>query len=138
LAAALRQVLRHHHAHPRSPLWCFSRLASGQLPDMPCRGTAQWGLSVVEKNPTSVFRFEMSVIPLPLLLVAAYAVATPPYGVVAAAELELELEPIQTHMTQKPLLWVDVGAVRKRSGRAGVVWAGAGVAWRLCVVYMCV
>jgi hypothetical protein len=48
---------------------------------------------------------------------------------------ELELELIQTHMTQKPLLWVEVGAhaVRKRSGCAGVVWAGAGVAWRLCV-----
>jgi hypothetical protein len=31
--------------------------------------------------------------------------------------LELELELIQTHMTQKPLLWVKVGAhaVRKRS-----------------------
>jgi hypothetical protein len=45
---------------------------------------------------------------------------------------ELELELIQTHMTQKPLLWVEVGAhaVRKRSECAGVVWAGAGVAWR--------
>jgi hypothetical protein len=34
-------------------------------------------------------------------------------------------------MTQKPLLWVEVGAhaVRKRSECAGVVWAGAGVAW---------
>ena len=43
--------------------------------------------------------------------------------------LELELELIQTHMTQKPLLWVEVGAhaVRKRSECAGVVWAGAGV-----------
>jgi hypothetical protein len=32
-------------------------------------------------------------------------------------ELELELEQIQTHMTQKPLLLVEVGArtVRKRS-----------------------
>jgi hypothetical protein len=32
-------------------------------------------------------------------------------------ELELELELIQTHMTQKPLLWVEVGAhaVRKMS-----------------------
>jgi hypothetical protein len=32
-------------------------------------------------------------------------------------ELELELELIQTHMTQKPLLWVEVGvhAVRKKS-----------------------
>ena len=31
-------------------------------------------------------------------------------------ELELELELIQTHMTQKPVLWVEVGAhaVRKR------------------------
>jgi hypothetical protein len=28
----------------------------------------------------------------------------------AASELELELELIQTHMTQKPLLWVEVGA----------------------------
>jgi hypothetical protein len=48
---------------------------------------------------------------------------------------ELELELIQTRMIQKPLLWVEVGAhaVRKRSECAGVVWAGAGVAWRLCV-----
>jgi hypothetical protein len=31
-------------------------------------------------------------------------------------------------MTQKPLLWVEVGAhaVCKRSECAGVVWAGAG------------
>ena len=45
-----------------------------------------------------------------------------------AATSELELELIQTHMTQKPLLWVEVGvhAVHKRSGCAGVVWAGAG------------
>jgi hypothetical protein len=45
---------------------------------------------------------------------------------------ELELELIQTHTTQKPLLWVEVGAhaVRKRSECAGVVWAGAGVVWR--------
>ena len=52
-----------------------------------------------------------------------------------ASPAELELELIQTHMTQKPLLWVEVGAhaVRKRSECAGVVWAGAGVAWRLCV-----
>jgi hypothetical protein len=50
-------------------------------------------------------------------------------------EPELELELIQTQMTQKPLLWVEVGAhaVRKRSECAGVVWEGAGVAWRLCV-----
>jgi hypothetical protein len=49
--------------------------------------------------------------------------------------IELELELIQAHMTQKPLLWVEVGAhaVRKRSECAGVVWAGAGVARRLCV-----
>jgi hypothetical protein len=47
----------------------------------------------------------------------------------------LELELIQTHMAQKPLLWVEVGAhaVRKRSECGGVVWVGAGVAWRLCV-----
>jgi hypothetical protein len=40
---------------------------------------------------------------------------------------ELELELIQTHMTQKPFLWVEVGAhvVRKRPECAGVVWAGA-------------
>jgi hypothetical protein len=33
------------------------------------------------------------------------------------SKLELELELIQTHVTQKPLLWVEVGAhaVRKRS-----------------------
>jgi hypothetical protein len=50
-------------------------------------------------------------------------------------EFKLELELIQSHMIQKPLLWVEVGAhaVRKRSECAEVVWAGAGVAWRLCV-----
>ena len=52
---------------------------------------------------------------------------------------ELELELIQTHMAQKPLLWVEVGAhaVRNRSKCGGVGWAGAGVAWRLgvCVVF---
>ena len=38
-------------------------------------------------------------------------------------------------MAQKPLLWVEVGAhaVRKRSECGGMVWVGAGVAWRLCV-----
>jgi hypothetical protein len=42
---------------------------------------------------------------------------------------EPELELIQTHMTQKQLVWLEVGAlaVRKRSECAGVVWAGAGV-----------
>ena len=52
-----------------------------------------------------------------------------------SGELKHELELKQTHMTQKPLLWVEVGAhaVRKSSECAGVVWAGAGVAWRLCV-----
>ena len=53
--------------------------------------------------------------------------------------LELELELIQTHMAQKPLLWVEVGAhaVLNRSKCGGVEWAGAGVAWRLgeCVVF---
>jgi hypothetical protein len=36
--------------------------------------------------------------------------------------LELELELIQTHMTQKPLLWVEVGAhvVRNRPKCGGV------------------
>jgi hypothetical protein len=50
--------------------------------------------------------------------------------------LELELELIQTHMAQKPLLWGEVGAhaVCKRSECGGVVWAGEGAAWRLCVV----
>jgi hypothetical protein len=48
---------------------------------------------------------------------------------VEVSALELELELIQT------LLWVEVGAhaVHKRSECTGVVWAGAGVAWRLCV-----
>jgi hypothetical protein len=43
----------------------------------------------------------------------------------------LELELIQTHMTQNSLLWVGVGvhAVSKRPGRDGVVWASAVVAW---------
>jgi hypothetical protein len=41
--------------------------------------------------------------------------------------IELELELVQTHMTQKPLLWIEVGAhaVRKTSECAWVVWAGA-------------
>jgi hypothetical protein len=51
----------------------------------------------------------------------------------------LELKLIPTHMTQKPLLWVEVGAhaVRNRLKYGGVGWAGAGVAWRLgvCVVF---
>jgi hypothetical protein len=40
---------------------------------------------------------------------------------------ELELELIQTHMAQKPLLWVEVGAhaVRNRSKCGGVGWAVA-------------
>jgi len=47
----------------------------------------------------------------------------------------LELKLIQTHMAQKPLIWVEAGAhaVRNRPKCGGVVWAGAGVAWRLCV-----
>jgi len=51
-----------------------------------------------------------------------------PRGLVASLELELELK--QAHMTQKPLLWLEVGAhaVRKRSECAGMVWAGTGVA----------
>ena len=52
--------------------------------------------------------------------------------------LKLELELIQTHKAQKPLLWVEVGAhaVRNRS-KCGAVRAGADVAWRLgvCVVF---
>jgi hypothetical protein len=38
-------------------------------------------------------------------------------------------------MAQEPLLWVEVDAhaVRKRSGRYGVGWASAGVAWRFSV-----
>jgi hypothetical protein len=41
---------------------------------------------------------------------------------------ELELELIQTPLTQQPLLWVEVGAhaVVKKSEHSGVVWAGAG------------
>ena len=44
----------------------------------------------------------------------------------ASAELELEL--IQPHVTQKPLLWVEVGArvMRKRPGRGEVVWCHSG------------
>jgi hypothetical protein len=40
-----------------------------------------------------------------------------------------ELEPIQTHVAQKSLLWEEVGAhaVRKRPKCVGVVWAGAGL-----------
>jgi hypothetical protein len=58
------------------------------------------------------------------------------HGVALPQRLELELLVIQTHMTQKPLQWVEAGAhaVRKRSECAEVVWAGASVAaWRLCV-----
>ena len=42
---------------------------------------------------------------------------------------ELELELTQTYMTQKSLLWGEVGAlaVSKKSEFAGVVWAGASV-----------
>ena len=54
-------------------------------------------------------------------------------------ELKLELGLIETHMAQKPLLRVEVGAhaVRSRSKCGGVGWTGAGVAWRLgvCVVF---
>jgi hypothetical protein len=51
---------------------------------------------------------------------------------------ELELELIQTHTAQKPLMWVEVGALAVRNLHyrpecGGVVRAGAGVAWRLCV-----
>jgi hypothetical protein len=47
----------------------------------------------------------------------------------AFAPVELEL--IQAHTAQKPLLWVEVGAlaVRKRSECAGVVWAAAFFVW---------
>jgi hypothetical protein len=43
---------------------------------------------------------------------------------------------IQTHLAQKPLIQVEVNAhvVRKRPGRDGAVWAGAGVAWCVCVL----
>jgi hypothetical protein len=52
--------------------------------------------------------------------------------------MKLEREVIPTHMTQKPLLWVEVGAhaVHKKSEYSGV-WAGAGVARRLCVCCLC-
>jgi hypothetical protein len=42
------------------------------------------------------------------------------------AFMSYEVELIQNHMTQKPLLWVEVGAhaVRKRSECSGVVSAG--------------
>jgi hypothetical protein len=49
-----------------------------------------------------------------------------------ASNFELELGVIQTHMAQTPLMWVEAGA-HALSKRAEVVWAGAGVAWRLCV-----
>ena len=54
---------------------------------------------------------------------------TNPNGTKAIAVVELELKLTQTYMTQKPLLWVEVGAyaVRKRSECAGVVLAGAVV-----------
>ena len=51
-------------------------------------------------------------------------------------ELELELLVIQTHLAQKPLLWVEVGAhaVYNRSKYGGVGWTGTGIApWCLCV-----
>ena len=50
----------------------------------------------------------------------------------ATALTKLELELIQTHMAQQPLVWVEVGAhaVHNRSKCGGVGWAGAGVAWR--------
>jgi hypothetical protein len=51
--------------------------------------------------------------------------------------LELELELIQAHMTQKTLLWIEVGAhaVRKRSECAGVVCASALVAGELLPIF---
>jgi hypothetical protein len=51
------------------------------------------------------------------------------FGVLPSINREV-LELIQTHMTQKPLLWVEAGAhaVRIRPECAGAVWAGAGVA----------
>jgi hypothetical protein len=44
-------------------------------------------------------------------------------------ELELELELIQTHMAQKPVLLVEVGAraLRVRSVSREEAWASAGV-----------
>jgi hypothetical protein len=53
-------------------------------------------------------------------------------------KLELELELIQIHIAQKPLVWVEVGAhaVRNRSKCGGVMWAGAGVACRLGVCFV--
>jgi hypothetical protein len=55
-----------------------------------------------------------------------------------ASEIELELEPVQAHMTQKPLLWVEVGAhaVSKKTERDGAVWAGASAVWSLCACVM--
>ena len=49
-----------------------------------------------------------------------------------------DLQLKQARMTQKQWPWVEAGAhaVRKRPGREGVVWAGAGVAWRLCVCHV--
>ena len=51
----------------------------------------------------------------------------------AILELELELELIQTHMAQKPVLRVEVGAraLRVRSVSREEAWASAGVqgAW---------
>jgi hypothetical protein len=55
--------------------------------------------------------------------------STRPNHIPVPPRRQKKLELIQTHMTQKPLLWVEVGAhaVRKRSKCAGVILAGAGV-----------
>jgi hypothetical protein len=49
--------------------------------------------------------------------------------------LELELELIQTHMTQKPLLWVEAGAHAVRN-KPVVEWGGQ--AWLSCGACVCV
>ena len=50
------------------------------------------------------------------------------------SELELELELIQTRMTQKPMLWVEVGkgALFPHVAGGPSLWVTLRVLWSLC------
>jgi len=84
------------------------------------------------QQTTHDMKFAEGLVPLtPPTQKSAVFCAQPPAGEHHTTVVELELELIQTHMAQKPLLWVVVGAhaVRNRSR-----CAGACVSWRLCRV----
>ena len=54
---------------------------------------------------------------------------------IPAYELELELELIQTRMTQKPLLWVEVGARAVRERSKTCVWRAGQCECRVAPVF---